>query len=75
MVTELTFTLTVINTRAIGIEISNSVWGLTFILTETFIKDNGKTVSQTVREIIYTKVVKLFIKEIGKMVKNKDLDS
>ncbi len=72
---ELTFTLMVTSTKVIGIEISNSGWELTFILTATSIKDNGKTVNQTAKEITYTKVVRLFIKEIGKMVKNKDLDS
>lgn len=70
-----TFTLMVISTKVIGIETYNSVWELTFILTETFIRVNGKAANQMVKEITSTKAVKLFIKEIGKMVKNKDLDS
>lgn len=40
-----------------------------------FIKDNGKTENQTDKEVMFIKVEKLFIKEIGKMEKNKVLDN
>jgi hypothetical protein len=43
------------------------------IPTGIFIKVNGTTVNNTEKEIIYTKMGKLSIKETGNKGKNKDL--
>lgn len=54
---------------------SNKEWEPISIQMEIFIKVSGKTVSQTVKEIIFIKVVRLFIKATGKMEKNKVSDN
>jgi hypothetical protein len=55
--------------------ISNKVWELITIQMVIFIKESGKMENQMDKEIIFTKVEKLFTKVIGRMVKRKDLES
>lgn len=55
--------------------IFNKEWVHIITKMEIFIKDNGNLENLMVKEIIYIKVEKLFIKETGKMEKNKGLDN
>jgi hypothetical protein len=65
----------VINIKVIGLMIFNKEWVHIIIKMVIFIKDNGNMENLMDKEIISIKVVKLSIKEIGKMVKNKVLVS
>ncbi len=67
--------LMVINIKVIGLMIFNKEWVHIIIKMVIFIKDNGNMENLMDKEIISIKVVKLSIKEIGKMVKNKVLVS
>lgn len=72
---ELTFIQMVINMKVTGIMIFSKVWELTIIRMVTFIKDNGWKENQMVKEIIFIKVVRQFIRETGHKEKSKDLVS
>ena len=63
----------VIVTKEIGIMTSKV--GLVHIIIQMAIsiKVNGSMVNQMVKEITYIMEIKVYIKEIGKTVKNKDL--
>lgn len=58
-----------------GIMIFKKEWGPITIQTVTFTKVNGIMESQMDKGITFTKVEKQYIKETGKMEKNKVLDS
>lgn len=72
---ELTFIQMVINMKVTGIMIFSKVWELTIIRMVTFIKDNGWKENQMVKEIIFIKVGRQFIRETGHKEKSKDLAS
>lgn len=72
---EPTFIQMVINMKVTGIMIFSKVWELTIIRMVTFIKDNGWKENQMVKEIIFIKVVRQFIRETGHKEKSKDLVS
>lgn len=65
----------VTNSKEIGCKTSNKVWVHIIMLMEIFIRDNGKQERPMAKEIIFIKVERLFIREIGKMVRRKDLAS
>lgn len=65
----------VIDIRVIGIMIYKMVLELIIIQMVIFIKVNGLMVSLMEKEIISIMEIKEFIREIGKMEKNKALES
>lgn len=67
--------LIMIDMKVIGMMIFKMVLEHITIPTEIFIKENGLKENLMDKAIIFIMLVKEFIKAIGKMEKNKDLDN
>jgi hypothetical protein len=72
---ELIFTQTETNIKVSGTMTFKTELELIIMQMEIYIKVNGIMVNNMDKEITYIKMEKLFIKEIGKKEKNKDLDN